>query len=253
MKTNIKAIIIDDEENSRKVLRNLLAKFCPQIQILAEAEDADKGFESINNFKPQLVFLDIQMPNGSGFSLLKRFKTLPFDVIFVTSYDKYAINAIKFSALDYLLKPVEVNDLIEAVDKAVQNTSAKKSSELQIVNLLNIAEANALERNIVVHQKNKVILLKVNTICYMEADDRYCHITANNGEKHTVTKTLKEFEEFLASNTSFVRINKNFMVNVNFIKSYSKGEPLIIETTDGKSFEVSRRKRRNVMERMKTQ
>lgn len=247
----IRAILVDDEEKSRKGLRNLLNKFCEQVELCGEAEDVEEAYDLILDKKPELIFLDIQMPNGNGFSLLKKFERLTFDVIFVTSFDEYAINAIKFSALDYLLKPVEVKDLVEAVKKAVAKKANKVNSQVEILNLLNIAEANAIEKNIVVHQKDKVILLKVNTISCIEADDRYCHITTGTGERHIVTKTLKEFEEFFIDNPIFIRINKNFMVNVNFIKDYSKGEPCIIEMKNGKNFEVSRRKKQEVLERLK--
>src|SRR5438309_1656858 len=116
----MKAIIVDDEEKSRKVLRNLLEKFCPEVNVCAEADGVERAAKFIADMKPALVFLDIQMPTGNGFDLLKKYEELPFEVIFVTSYDEYAINAIKFSALDYLMKPVEVADLKNAVAKAIK-------------------------------------------------------------------------------------------------------------------------------------
>jgi two-component system LytT family response regulator len=251
MGEKITAILIDDEANSRKVLGNLLNKFCPEVEVCGEAEDIEDAYSLIVSKKPDLVFLDIQMPNGNGFSLLKKFESLPFDVIFVTSFDEYAINAIKFSALDYLLKPVEVKDLVEAVQKAVFKKMAKLSSQVQIINLLSIAEANAIEKKIVVHQNDKVILLRVDEICRIEADNRYCHLNTIAKEKHTIAKTLKEFEEFFSDNPTFVRISKNIILNINYIKDYSKGEPCIVEMHDGSTFEISRRKKQEVLERLK--
>src|ERR1041385_8097688 len=131
----MKAILVDDEEKSRRALRNLLEKFCPEVEVCAEADGVEKAAQLIKDLKPTLVFLDIQMPTGNGFDLLKKYDSLPFEVIFVTSYDEYAINAIKFSALDYLMKPVEVDDLKKAVGKAVKKNGTGTTS-LQGNNLL---------------------------------------------------------------------------------------------------------------------
>lgn len=251
MNYKISALLVDDEEKSRKGLRNLLSKFCPEVELLGEAEDITEAYDLIIDKKPDLIFLDIQMPNGNGFTLLKKFTVVPFDIIFVTSFNEYAINAIKFSALDYLLKPIEVNDLIGAVNKAIAKKTSQLNSQVQVLNILNITEAEAIEKKIVVHQNDKVMLLRVNSICYIEADNRYSQIYTDTGEKYTVTKTLKEFEEFFIDNPAFIRISKNFMLNVNFIKDYTKGEPCIVEMEDGKNVEVSRRKKQDVLERLK--
>jgi two-component system LytT family response regulator len=246
----MKAIIVDDEEKSRRVLRSLLEKFCPEIQISGEAEGVEKAAQLVKELKPGLVFLDIQMPTGSGFDLLRKYEELPFEVIFVTSYDEYAINAIKFSALDYLMKPVEVEDLKRAVGKAVKK-SAGSNTGLQVINLLNNTSEDHVEKSVAVHVNEKVMFVKINNIIRIEADNRYAHLHTKDGNKYTVTKTLKEFEEFLANNRSFVRINKNYMLNLNSVKNYSKGEPCIIETEDGMTFEVSRRKKQEILEVLK--
>lgn len=250
MTTKIKSIIVDDEANSRKVLATLLIKFCPLIELVGEAEDVDSAYDLITSLKPDLVFLDIQMPTGSGFQLLKKFENLPFEVIFVTSFDRYAITAIKFSVLDYLLKPVEVNDLQEAVKKAGKKILENTTSQEQILTLLNNIDESNLEKKINVHVNGKVMIVKASSICIIDADSRYCHITTNTGEKFAVTKTLKEVEEFLATNPVFVRINKNAIININSIHHYSKGEPCIIELRDGRAFEVSRRKKNEVLSRL---
>lgn len=246
----MKAILVDDEEKSRRVLRSLLEKFCPEIQICGEAEGVEQAAQLVKEQKPGLVFLDIQMPTGSGFDLLRKYEELPFDVIFVTSYDEYAINAIKFSALDYLMKPVEVEELKRAVGKAVKKSSSNNTG-LQVINLLNNTSENNVEKSVAVHVNEKVMFIKINSIIRIEADNRYAHLHTKDGNKYTVTKTLKEFEEFLANNRSFVRINKNYMLNLNSVKNYSKGEPCIIETEDGMTFEVSRRKKQEILEVLK--
>jgi two-component system LytT family response regulator len=246
----MKAIIVDDEEKSRRVLRNLLEKFCPEVHVCAEADGIEKAAHLIKDLKPALVFLDIQMPTGNGFDLLKKYESLPFEVIFVTSYDEYAVNAIKFSALDYLMKPVEVDDLKKAVSKAIKKVGTGTTG-LQVINLLNNASEDEIEKSVAVHVNEKVMFIKLGTILRIEADNRYAHLHCRDGGTYTVTKTLKEFEEFLVNNKSFVRINKNYMINLNSVKNYSKGEPCIIETEDGKTFEVSRRKKQEILEVLK--
>jgi two-component system LytT family response regulator len=251
MEKAIRTIIVDDEERARAGLTSLLQSVCPGVEVVADAKDIDTAFTLINQHKPDFIFLDIQMPTGSGFNLLQKFNDLFFDVIFVTGYDEFAINAIKFSALDYLLKPIEVSDLTDAVQKAISNKEKKADRKIQIVNLLNMTDADVVEKRIVVHQNEKVQLLKIGSIAYIEADDRYCHIVVQSGEKYTVTKTLKEFEDFLELNRTFFRINKNYMLNINFIRNYTKGEPCFVELFDGSNFEVSRRKKQEFLERLK--
>jgi two-component system LytT family response regulator len=247
----IKALIVDDEENSRVVLRNLLESFFPEIEIAGEAENVDTAFALIEKVKPQLVFLDIQMPKANGFTLLKKFDPLPFEVIFVTSFDKYAINAIKFSALDYLLKPVETPDLKDAVEKAVKRIAEKTNRNTQIVNLIHSVDGDSKNRKIAVHSGEKVKLLEEANIVYIEADHRYCKIITNANETFTTAKYLKDFEDYLGENNAFVRISQSLMINIRFIKEYSKGEPCVIEMQTGVSFEVPRRKKTEVLERLK--
>ena len=251
MENRINAILIDDEDKARRGLRNLLSQFCPEVEIIGEAADIETAYELINNGKPHLVFLDIQMPNGNGFKLLQLFDDLFFDVIFVTGHDKYAINAIKFSALDYLLKPVEVNELKNAVDRVNLKREKQENINTQIRNLIAISDKNNLEKKIVVHLNDKVLFVNVNSIEIIEADDRYSHIFTHEGEKYTVTKTLKDFEEFFETNKLFIRVSKSHILNINFVKNYTKGEPCFVEMMNEKSFEISRRKKQEFLDRIK--
>jgi two-component system, LytTR family, response regulator len=191
------------------------------------------------------------MPRQSGFTLLKKFEEPPFEVIFVTSYDQYAINAIKFSALDYLLKPVEVKDLREAIGKAKKSIERKTGSNVQILNLLRSIDSEEKEKKVAVHAGEQVKLLSIGDIVYIEASGRYCNIITATGKRFITPKYLKDFEEYLGSDTDLVRIHKSCMINVRHIKEYSKGEPCIIEMTDGKTFEVARRKKVEILDRLK--
>jgi len=247
----LSAIIIDDEKGVRELLLELIERHCPEVTIIGVAVDVESAFKEINTKKPDIIFLDVQMPKGDGFSLLRKFSKPPFEVIFVTSYDQYAISAIKFSALDYLLKPVDVKDLIEAVKKAIKKRDDRNDNEQQIINLLNNADERNPEKKIAVHQNEKVKFVKISEVHYIEADDRYSHIYMSATDKYTLTKTLKDFEEFLRNHPLLIRINKSHMINLNHVSNYSKGEPCIIEMTNGKAFEISRRKKQEVLEALR--
>ncbi|CAN5812702.1 LytTR family DNA-binding domain-containing protein [soil metagenome] len=247
----ISALLIDDEESSRIVLSNLLKDFFPEVSIVGEAENVEDAYLLVNKLGPQLVFLDIQMPKANGFSLLKKFETIPFEVIFVTSFDKFAINAIKFSALDYLLKPVEIADLKDAVNKAIQCIEQKKNKNTQIINLVNSFDSDFKEPKIAVHAGDKVKMLSIQHIVYIQAEGRYCNIVLDTNEVYVTAKYLKEFEDYLSARPSFIRISQSLMINVKYIKEYSKGDPFIIGMLDGKCFEVPRRKKPDILERLK--
>ncbi len=247
----IKSIIVDDEKKSRTILTNILKEVGPAIEIVGEAQSVDEAFGLINELHPQLVFLDIQMPGGNGFVLLKMWEEIPFDVIFVTAFDQYALNAIKYSALDYLLKPVGNDDLKFAVNKAIKNIRHRLNMQQQIVALLSNLDPEISEKRIAVHVHDKVKLINIKLIEYIEADDSYSKIKLLTGEIFTIAKLLKDFEEMFFDNHDFVRIHKSCMINVKNIKEYTKGEPCIIEMRDGKQFEVSRRKKQEVLEKLK--
>lgn len=251
MKNNITAILVDDESNCRDVLKELLGKFAPDIYISGEAEDVEGAYSLIERTNPKLVFLDIQMPRASGFSLLQRYREVPFAVVFVTSFDKYAINAIKFSALDYLLKPVEVGDLKDAVQKARKAIQLEKNSSLQVINLLNNLNKDSQDHKIAVHTGDNVRLLDSDSIVYIEAEGRYCNIYTTKDERLTTARYLKDFEEYFEGNSFFVRIHKSFLLNIKKIRSYSKGEPCVVEMNNGKRIEVARRKKQEILEILK--
>jgi two-component system, LytTR family, response regulator len=251
MKEKIKSVIVDDETQSRIVLRSLLEMFSKEIEVIGEAENVEDAYYLIQSKRPQLVFLDIQMPRGDGFSLLKKYDKIPFHVIFVTSFDKYAINAIKFSALDYLLKPIEVVDLKEAVQKAVKSIEKEQNNEVQIINLLHTLDSNTIDKKIAVHAGDCVKFVNSDNILYIESDGSYCNITTTNNEQFVTSKYLKDYEDFFGEKSNFIRIHKSCLLNVNQIKGYNKGEPCIIEMINGQLFEVSRRKKQEVLEKLR--
>jgi two-component system LytT family response regulator len=251
MEQKISAVLVDDETQSRVVMRSLLGNFSHNIEIIGEADNINDAYDLIKKLKPQLVFLDIQMPRGSGFNLLRKFDEIPFEIIFVTSFDKYAINAIKFSALDYLLKPVEVNDLKEAVNRAVKTIAKKRHSGIQVVNLLHSLDNKASDFKIAIQVGEHVKLVNTGNIVYIESNGSYSNIYTSENERFVSSKYVKDFEDYFGPDSDFIRIHRSLLINVKQIKEYSKGEPCIMEMVNGKTFEVARRKKQEVLEKLR--
>lgn len=247
----LKTIIIDDETNSRDVLKRLLDASFKEVVVVAEASNVEEAYQLINLHKPDLIFLDIQMPKANGFKLLSKYHEIPFEVIFVTSYDCYAINAIKFNALDYLLKPIEIPDLEAAVKKAITALEKKINSSAQIINLVHSLETDTSDKKIAVHNNDSVKLISESDIMYLQAERRYCHLYTASGNHYFLAKFLKDFEDYFGENSNFIRISKSLIVNVLHIKEYSKGDPFIIKLKDDKTFEVARRKKAEVLLKIK--
>lgn len=243
----LRAIIVEDEIRSRETLRGLLKLYCKNVQIIGEAENVKEGIGMIEDRKPDVVFLDIQMPDGSGFKLLESIIEIDFDVIFTTAYDQFAIKAIKFSALDYLLKPIFPDDLVKAVKKAED----KKEGQSQKVNvdvlLENIKMPPKEPPKIILSTSDKINIVRVDDIVRCESDNYYTFFFFKNGEKLLLSKTLKENEELLKEH-NFIRPHKSHLINVLFIKSYLKQDGGYILLTDGSKVPVSRRKKEMIIE-----
>lgn len=248
----ITAILVDDEQNSVEVLKALLDIHCPEVRILSHANSVKEAFSKIKEYEPDLVFLDIQMPVQSGFDLLRSFgSTIPFEVIFVTSYDHYAINAIKFSALDYLLKPVDITELKDAVKKAQLALGEKKDPSFQINHLIKSLSVEEVNKSVIAHHKDKVHIIRDSDIEYILSEGRYSQLFLNNRSSFVIPRNLKEFEEYFEDCPVLLRINKSAIININLLKSYTKGETCMIEMESGIVFEVSRRRKQDILHRLK--
>jgi two-component system LytT family response regulator len=241
----LRTLIIDDEAHMRDSLTKLLTKRCPQVQVIGEAFNVASGLSAIHNLHPDLVLLDIQMPDGTGFDLLNTLPSIDFRIIFVTAYDQYAIQAIKFSAVDYLLKPVNPEELEEAVIKADQ--IVQKQFGLQM---------KALEENLkaVPKQKKKLILkttenihlVDLQDIISCESSDSYTIVHTTTGDRIMVSKTLKEYDELLAD-CGFFRVHKSFLINVAHIKRFEKQDGGQIVLTNDIKIPVASRKREELL------
>lgn len=249
----LNVILIDDEVDSRELLKSLLKMHCPSVKVVGEANSVKSALKEIADKKPQLVFLDIQMPKGNGFQLLEELEELEdisFDIIFVTSFDKYAISAIKFSALDYILKPISTDELQNAVNKAIKKAE-KETQFLLYKNLLYNINPKVTDKKMVIHSNNSAFFIQMSKVLYVEADGNYSTIFMTDGSKHHTAKTLKEIEEFTERDPYFIRVNKSIVINALNFSHYQKGEPYLVVLRSGQQFEISRRKRSEVLEKLK--
>jgi two-component system LytT family response regulator len=242
----IRAIIIDDEQESRNTISNILKNYCKNVTIVAQAENVMQGLEVIMAQKPDVIFLDIQMPDGSGFDLLEKIDRIDFEIIFVTAYDQFALKAIKFSALDYILKPVDPQHLLDAVGKIHKQPSDIDIISQKIHTL--VRNKNGFER-ITLPTFEGFKFINIKDIIRCEADNNYTHFHLNSGEKILVTKTLKEFDDIL-SGLEFIRIHQSHLVNTKFVDRYVKGDGGYVVMADGSEVEVSRRRKEEFLNRM---
>lgn len=239
----ISAIIIDDEQNNIDNLSLLLKTHCAQVKIIASALTADGGKQLILQHKPDIIFLDIQMPVKSGFDLLKELSQHSSEIIFVTAYDKYAIQAIKFSAVDYLLKPVNTEDLKQAVEKATERINHKKQN-LQLENLINFLQKqqNKDEHRIALPTLKETRFVSVKSIVRCESNNNYTAFFLNNGEKLLVSKPIYEYEEMLTE-YNFIRCHQSHLVNKKFIRSWVKTDGGYLLLEDETQIPVSKNKK----------
>ena len=235
----IKAILIDDEIHCLDTLNILLTDYCPEIDVMEICPSPKKGLAAIEKLKPELVFLDIEMPIMNGFELLQQFKEIPFAVIFTTSYDQYAIKAIRFSALDYLLKPIDPKDLVIAVHK-IQLQKMPPSAEQfsMLMNHIHHKESNF--NKIAIPTLEGFELVNLDNVIYCEADDNYTHLYTKIKKKVTASRTLKEIEEQLQDFGSFIRVHHSYMVNLNEVTKYIRGEGGYLVMSDASTVNVSR-------------
>jgi two-component system, LytTR family, response regulator len=236
----IKAAIIDDEYHGINALQHLIRKYCPEIEIVFSTQHSPDAPALLELHKPGLVFLDIEMPIQNGIELLKQFPTLPFKVIFTTAYDQYAIQAIRLNAFDYLLKPVDRQELRGAVDKYLQNQVL--TEPMQVAELQRMQHEKVLD-TIALSTSHGLTFVKLADIILLEAISCYTNIIMLDGTKHLVSKTLSLFEEVLEGQPGFFRAHKSYIIHLKFIKQYLKGEGGEIVLQNGQVIALSRNKK----------
>ena len=226
----LKAIIVDDEARSRRILNHLVDEYCDGVEVVEMVEDVLMAYKAINTHTPDIVFLDIEMPNYSGFKLLDLFDELDFDVIFTTAYEHHAIKAFKISASGYLLKPINIDDLVKVVEKV-------KSKRLETETAAN--ESGIQKEKVVLPTPNGMIYLLLDEICYLQSDGRHTKIFLTDQSSHVTSLSLRGCLDLLKNGT-LLRVHKSHVINLAYIKKYAKGRDSYIEMENGERIDVGK-------------
>jgi two-component system, LytTR family, response regulator len=242
----IKTIIIDDEESGRLSLRKKIEAYCPELNITAEAEDGEQALEIIAKLEPSLIFLDIEMPRLNGFEMLNKITYRNFHIIFTTAYNHYAIKAIRYAAFDYLLKPVDVEELKNAVAGILKANPRDTHGQLEMLKE-NMQHPKRKINKLAVATVQGLTFLDINDILHLEANSNYTIIHLADKTKLTTAKVLKEFEELLPQET-FFRVHHSHIINLSFIKKYIKGEGGFVELENGHNVDVSRSRKKEFLD-----
>ncbi|MDN4166267.1 LytTR family DNA-binding domain-containing protein [Cytophagales bacterium LB-30] len=243
----MKAVLVEDEKHSRETLRNLIEEFCKDVYIVGVAESVDDAVQVIRSTNPDLVFLDIELQTGSGFDVLSKLSDMSFDVIFTTAYEHYAIRAIKFSSLDYLLKPIDIEELQRAVNKARANHYVAYQKQQLETLLANIAGKTV--KRICLATADRLEFVSVSDISLCEASGSYTNFYMKDGRKVMVSKHLKEYETLL-TDEQFMRVHNSFLVNLKEVKQYVKSEGGYLIMNDNKQVSISPKKRDEFLSRI---
>ncbi|MBN1338665.1 MAG: response regulator transcription factor [Bacteroidales bacterium] len=241
----IKAIIIDDEEEGRSTLKNILNHFCKNVEVTAEAESVKTGLVAVQDHPCDVLFLDIQLQDGTGFDILEKTDRCDFKTIFVTAYDHYAIKAFKFSAFDYLLKPIDPEQLISAIEKFESGTKQEKPFD-EVRMLL---ENKQKIKNIALPSFDGIRFIKISRIIRCQSESNYTRFYLDSGENILVTNTLKEYDEMLSA-MNFCRVHQSHLINLDHVERYLKGDGGAVVLSDGSEVEVSRRKKDEFLKKM---
>lgn len=244
----IKALLVDDEPRARETLRAILERFFPEVSVLGEASGVEEAFVAITNLKPNTVFLDINMPDGTGFDLLKMFDNeMDFKVVFVTAFEEHALEAIKFSAFDYILKPINTNELRAAIEKL--STTLEESDEISVklkTFFENVETPSQGKKKIVLKTNESIHLVPIQSIVRCEADGNYTKVLLDNQPKLLISKSLKYFEDMLQE-FGFVRVHQSHLVNINHIVRVDKIDGGVLAFADGAQVPISVRKREQLL------
>lgn len=235
----MKAIIVDDEQANVNNLRMLLSKYCPQVKVIGTANNNKDALQLFEYHKPDLVFLDIQLDNDTGFNLLKLLPTRDFEVIFVTAYDNYGIQAIKFAALDYILKPIDIDELVSAISIAENKYKNKDQSKQLDILIHHFQKDGSVPLKIALPQQKEIKYVLISNILRCEADGAYTFFYFKDGDKVLVSKVLKEYSELLEAN-GFIRTHQSHLVNLAYIKSWLREDGGMLLMENGVKIPVSR-------------
>ena len=242
----IKAIIIDDEQNCVEMLEWLLKTYCPIVTVVAMCNSGEQGIEAIMKHRPDVVFLDIEMPRMNGFDMLEKFEHLFFEVVFTTAYNKFAIKAFRYSALNYLLKPVDPDDLQTTIKRLEEKKSALEKEQLRLL-LENMKNLNPTAQRIALSTGDGLIFVNTADIMYCQAESNYTNVVMSNRNKVLIAKTLKDIDETL-SGKDFFRVHNSYLINMNQIKKFVRGDGGYILMNDDTQITIARSKKEEFFE-----
>jgi two-component system LytT family response regulator len=231
----IKSVIVEDEDAARAALKSYLDKYCPQIELIGEAKNAKEGIEIINNLKPQLVFLDVEMPYGNAFDVLEQTKNHHYETIFATAFSEYSLKALNQSAAYYLLKPINIEELILSVNKVQQQINTNELLNRNKIIVENFNQPSYDQQKIILPTLEGFEVAKVSNISRLKGNGNFTDIYFNDGSKKMICRFLKHFDELLS--IPFIRVHKSHIININYVKSYNKGGYIIL--LDSSEIELS--------------
>ena len=243
----LSAILIDDEPNAVGLLELRLAQHCPTIDVVASCTSSHKGLQAILDHRPDVVFLDIEMPQMNGFQLLEAVGGVSFSLVFVTAYDKFALKAFRYSAVDYLLKPIDTQELIQAVSRVEKQQKTTLEQVAHLKQQLN-ATTKVLPDKIALPYQNGVTFVDIKDVIYCESDDNYTKFHLTDGHNYLVTKSLREIQE-LFEERDFLRVHRQYLINLNHIKKFVRGEGNYLVMANQQTIPVSRGQKDRLLER----
>ncbi|MCU0429149.1 MAG: LytTR family DNA-binding domain-containing protein [Cytophagaceae bacterium] len=245
---NLKAVLVDDESASRETLRNFLHKYCPEVEVIGEADAVPSALELLSNCKPDLVFLDVEMPFGNAFDLLEQLGDVSFSTVFVTAYDHYAIKALNFSASYYLLKPIDIDELIAAVEKVKKDRSISHDLPHAKILMENLKQNGMQQRQLVLPVLEGFEIVRIQDIIRCQANDNFTDFYFVNNKKLMICRTLKFYEDLL-SDSGFMRIHKSHLINIQYVKKYIKGKYGTVIMSDNAEVDISPNKKEEFLSR----
>ena len=242
MSAKLKTVIVDDEKDAVDFITSIIGEYCPGLSVVGKAHDVKEGVQVIKDIKPDLVFLDVEMPHGTGFDLLTNFPEKEFEVVFITAFNHYAIKAIKFSAVDYILKPININEFIEAVNKVMQKRSSSIFRGNENIKALLENIKTGVPSRLAIPTSDGMEYLNPKDIIRIEADRSYSWFYITGNRKILVSKNLKEFQDLL-SDRHFFRPHNSYLINLKYVKKYVRKEGGYIEMQDGSEIPISRNRK----------
>ncbi len=245
----MKSIIIDDEQDSRETLQNYVVKYCPDVSIVAECANIIEAEKALSAHQPDFVFLDIEMPYGNAFDLLDKLKKIDFEIIFVTAFNQYAVQAFNLSAAHYLQKPVDIDELVQAVDKVKKRLAAHHDINHSKILMDNLSALNTQHQKVVLPLMDGFMVVKLQEIVYCEAQDNFTCFYLTDGQKPLICRKLKFYENTLPQH-GFCRVHRSFMINLEYVKRYIKGKGGTVIMTNGKEIQVANARKQDFLGRM---